>query len=169
MQSIKNERDLVNLCFAVYRNQKLNTYNKAARFANRAYIQGDDGLQELTPELIASPEIQQEEFIEAEQFECDLELLKKKLSYIQSKLNINNHAKEIDLYGFLLDYTSDHKKSLQDLCDEYNLNNDRNLRNLLLTLKKGLGMKKKFKKARTPFDQLKASTKSSRKKNFNKR
>lgn len=169
IQSIKTERDLINLSFAVYRNQKLNTYNKAARFANRSYIQGDDGFEELTPDHIASPEIEQEVLIEEEQLEFDLELLKSKLLNMQEKMNINNTAKNIDLFSFLIEYTSNNKKSLDQLVEEFGLGSRTNLHNLNLAIQKKFKMDNPLRKATTPYDDLKPSGKSLRKKKFNNR
>ena len=167
IQTINSDRELINLSYSIMRNITVTKFKNESKFSSRKFIQDDDaGMTELTPDHLGSSQNEQEEFIEGDELEFDLNVLKVKLKKIQDRMNTNNTSKNTDIFSFLMDYTNDHTKSLQDLCDEYQLGNDRNLRNLLLTIKSGLKMKNNFRKATKPYDELKPSGRSLRKKRF---
>lgn len=167
MDQITTNSALVNLTFAVYRNQSLNFNTERAKYSGRAYIQTEEGYAELTPDHLGCSQTDVDAQIDIEQLEYDLSALKQRFRDIQDSLNKNNKAKYINLEQLMFDYATDHTISNTEIMKKYDLNSLQSLRNVVSLIENEFGFK--IKKANKPYDELSATGKSQKRRAIKQR
>jgi hypothetical protein len=151
----KEGDNIINLCFAIYRNLKANARKKVTKFIKREYIQDDNGLMcELQPDHLSSGDLNEQEETEKEEYiKINFEIIKQKLIKFQEKERPDSFAKKIDLLAFYLDYV-DSEEMLIELVEKYDLNSVQNVTNLNKKLTKFFGGIPNLKKGKKSFSDL---------------